>query len=276
MTSTVSLSLRETERVGEYDTLYRRGQLPVMQAIEQRACGCTYGATGWATRTEADRIAAVLRLGPGVRLLEIGAGSGWPSLYLAVKSGCDLTLTDLPVDGLKIAMERASREGIDWRCRAVIASATWLPFLDGSFDVINQTDVLCCLVQKATALSECRRVIRPGGRMACSLIYVPTGLDTEDHARAVQAAPEFVEVDTEYPALFAATGWVIVEQKDLTGAFAASCKDMLAAEEALRADVEAALGVDEAVRQRVRMTQRVTVLERQHLKRELFILEAAT
>ncbi len=191
----MSLSAREKAKLDAFDTIYRQGQLPVMRAIESRTCGCAYGATSWATRDEADLIAAVLGLGPRVGLLEIGAGSGWPALYLALKSGCDVTLTDLPVSGLEIALEQAARDGIGARCRALIADVARLPFPDASFDVINQSDVLCCLVQKGKAMSECRRVIAPGGHMACSLIYVPSGLDPDDHARAVETAPDFVEAE---------------------------------------------------------------------------------
>jgi SAM-dependent methyltransferase len=81
-------------------------------------------------------------------LLEVGAGSGWPALYLAARAGCDVTLTDLPPGALRIAMERAARDGIPGACQAGAADAAHLPFRDAHFDAINHSDVLCCLVQK--------------------------------------------------------------------------------------------------------------------------------
>jgi SAM-dependent methyltransferase len=270
----MSLSAREKTKLDEFDATYRQGQLPVMQSLERRTCGCAYGATGWATRDEAELIAVALGLGPGVGLLEVGAGSGWPALYLAEKSGCDVTLTDLPVSGLKIALVRAARDGIAARCRVALADVVRLPFPDASFDVVNQCDVLCCLVQKRRALGECRRVIRPNGRMACSLIRVPAGLDSDDHAQAVEVAPPFVEAEAAYPALFAATRWVIVERHDVTEAFTQGCRNKLRAEEDLHADLEHVVGAGELESQRARMSRRIAVLERGHLKRELFVLEA--
>lgn len=270
----MSLSAREKARRDDFDAIYRQGQLLVRRAIERRICGCTYGATSWATRDEADFIGAALGLGPEVGLLEVGAGSGWPALYLGMKSGCDVTLTDLPVTGLEIALERAARDGIAARCHAVIADASRLPFPDARFDVINQSDVLCCLVQKDKVLSECRRVIRPGGRMACSLMHVPPGLDSDDHARAVETAPDFVEAEAEYPVLFAATRWATLERHDLTEAFTQSCRKKLRAEEELRADLDRVVGAGELERHHARMNRRIAVLERGHLKRELFVLEA--
>jgi SAM-dependent methyltransferase len=230
----MSLSAREKVKINDFDAIYRQGQLSVMRRIEQRVCGCAYGATSWATRDEADRIVTALGLRPGVRLLEVGAGSGWPALYLGAKSGCHVMLSDLPISALEIAIERAARDGIAARCHAVIADAARLPFPDASFDVINQSDVLCCLAEKGKVLRECRRVVTPTGRMACSLIYVPPGLDAEDHARAVEAAPDFVETEVEYPILFAATCWAISDRYDLTAAFAQSCRERLRAEEDLR------------------------------------------
>ena len=110
--------------------------------------------------------------------------------------------------------------------------------------------------------------------MACSLIHVPPGLDSDDHARAVETAPDFVEAEAEYPVLFAATRWAVLERHDLTEAFTQSCTEKLRAEENLRADLERIVGADELERHRARMSRRIAVLEQGHLKRELFILEA--
>jgi len=271
---TSTLSAREKAKLDDFEVIYRQGQLPVMQAIERSICGCSYGATSWATRDEADLIVAELGLGPGIRLLEIGAGSGWPALYLAEKSGCDVTLTDLPLSGLKIARERAIRDGLGDRCRTVRADAARLPFGDASFEAINQSDVLCCLVEKRAVLLECRRVIQAGSRMACSLIHVPPGLAPEDHARALETAPDFVEAEAAYPLLFAATGWEILERYDLTETFARCCREKLRLEGELRTALEPIVGAVELDRHRARILRRIAVVERGHLKRELFILGA--
>lgn len=271
----MSLTAREKAKLDDFELIYRQAQLPVMQAIERRICGCAYGATSWATRDEAGLIAAALELGPGVALLEIGAGAGWPALYLAATSGCEVTLTDLPESGLEIARERATREGLAGRCHVVRADAARLPFADAGFDAINQSDVLCCLVEKRTVLEECRRVIRAGGRMACSLIHVPPGLAPADRARAVETAPDFVEAEAEYPVLFAGSGWAIRARHDLTAAFAACCREKLRAEAELRPELEPVVGAAELDRHDARMAGRIAVLERGHLKRELFVLEAA-
>src|SRR5215831_19965423 len=92
-------------------------QTPLMREIERHVRGCDYGATSWATREQAQRSADRLALSPGLCLLEIGAGSGWPALFLATLSGCDVVLTDLPLAGLRMARERAGHDGLSSRCR---------------------------------------------------------------------------------------------------------------------------------------------------------------
>ncbi len=270
----MSLTLKELAKRDDFDAQYRQGQLPVVQAVERAVCGCDYGGTSWATRDEADQIAAALELAPGVRLLEIGAGSGWPALYLAGNSGCDVTLTDLPLDGLRIAAGRAARDRLAGTCLAVVADAAHLPFREDGFDVINHSDVLCCLVQKREVLAECLRVVRPGGRMAFSVIYIRSGLSAADHARAVETAPEFAESDADYPTLLSETGWAIRQRHDLTAEFMANCIRKLRAEEELRADLEPLLSADFDERQ-ARMRRRIAVLDQGHLRRELFFVEPA-
>ena len=80
------------EQTQRFDRIYRRNQAPAMQSVERCAFGCDYGATSWANRDEADELVELLELAPGKRLLDVGAGSGWPGLYMAGKSGCDIAL----------------------------------------------------------------------------------------------------------------------------------------------------------------------------------------
>jgi 2-polyprenyl-3-methyl-5-hydroxy-6-metoxy-1,4-benzoquinol methylase len=115
---------------------------PIADVIEERVIGGAWGANGFTTKEQADVLAALLELGEGMRLLDIGSGRGWPGLYLAKKTGCEVVLSDQPTEGLATAMRRAQREDI--KCLGGIsASARDLPFKPESFDTIVHTDVLC-------------------------------------------------------------------------------------------------------------------------------------
>jgi 2-polyprenyl-3-methyl-5-hydroxy-6-metoxy-1,4-benzoquinol methylase len=112
-------------------------------AVERLVIGSDFGANGYTTVSQADVLADRLALRPGDRLLDVGAGRGWPGLYLATKTGCDIVLTDLPVEGLRTARARARDERLSHRAAMVLSSAPGLPFRSGAFDAIVHTDVLC-------------------------------------------------------------------------------------------------------------------------------------
>jgi cyclopropane fatty-acyl-phospholipid synthase-like methyltransferase len=129
------------ERIEEFNRRYQMlGQAPFI-AAERRATGCDYGASSYTTVDEADDLADRLDLGPGMRLLEVGAGAGWPGVYMAASRGCDLIVTDLAVEGLKIARARMSAEGVAGA--AVAAGGERLPFRDRMFDAATSSDVFC-------------------------------------------------------------------------------------------------------------------------------------
>jgi 2-polyprenyl-3-methyl-5-hydroxy-6-metoxy-1,4-benzoquinol methylase len=116
---------------------------PTTCEIERRVIGGDWGANGFTTMAQADTLARQLHLSAGDRLLDLGSGRGWPGLYLAAQTGCRVVLTDLPLEGLLVAADRAASEGLAARTGVVAAAASGLPFRAGSFDVIIHTDVLC-------------------------------------------------------------------------------------------------------------------------------------
>ena len=59
----------------------------------------------------------------GSNLLDLGAGTGWPGLFLAKESGCKVTLVDLPEIGLQIAERRGQEGGLTNRVSIKVADA---------------------------------------------------------------------------------------------------------------------------------------------------------
>ena len=120
----------QTELIGRFSDKYRHGQTDLCQEIERNVFGCVYGATSWTNRAEADAVAKRLGLAPGKRLLDVGAGTGWPSIYWAMETGCDAVCIDLPFEGLQVLRERAGADGVGGLTRpqrelvAVVVSGT--------------------------------------------------------------------------------------------------------------------------------------------------------
>jgi ubiquinone/menaquinone biosynthesis C-methylase UbiE len=247
-----------------------------MRDLERRVLGCDYGGTSWTTRREASRIADLLGLRPGVRLLDVGAGAGWPGLYLAQVSGCDVVLTDVPVVGLQLALERAAADGFEERCRAVVADGATLPFSESSFDALSHSDVLCCMPAKLSMLQACRRVACAGARMVFSVIAPAGSLSASERQIAIESGPEFVDVDGDYALLLEQSGWHVQERIDATPEFAQSIRTSLEAMKLRAGALTKVLGVDEFSERVTRRQVTLAATDRGLLKREIFVATTAT
>jgi protein-L-isoaspartate O-methyltransferase len=115
---------------------------PVTVDLERAALGTDYGANGYTSLAQAEMLVRVLELRAGERLLDVGAGCGWPGLYIAARARCSVVVTDLPLAGMRRARERIRIDG-QASSYAVVSTAKRLPFRTASFDAIVHTDVLC-------------------------------------------------------------------------------------------------------------------------------------
>jgi ubiquinone/menaquinone biosynthesis C-methylase UbiE len=98
------------------------------------------------------------------RVLEIGVGTGlsFPHYPPDVR----VTGVEPSAPMLRRAKQRAEDLGRD--VELVQAPAEQLPFADGSFDTVVSLVVLCSVHDQGAALTEIRRVLRPGGRFLFS------------------------------------------------------------------------------------------------------------
>ncbi len=268
------LSEAEIELRDKFAQSYLRHQLPVMQRIERAVCGCDYGGTSWATRSEIDDIADRLSLGPGHQLMDLGAGAGWPGLYFAATTGCAVTLVDLPTEGLQLAIERAERDDLQSLSRVAVADGRALPFRDADFDAITHSDVLCCLPGKLEVLKECRRCVSDNGQMIFTVIYVAENLATNEHVRAVDVGPPYVEAATGYEEMLRQVGWSLIERTDLTSDFLNSAETFLHVDQANQSDLIELLG-EADYQDRIESDRRhIDIIGKGHLRREIFWLRA--
>lgn len=235
----------EREVRENFENAYRIAQSDAWLEVERRVCGCDYGGTSWTTRLQADHLGQLLNLGPGTHLLEIGAGSGWPALYLAALTGCDATLTDVPLEGLRVAGRRSQADGLSGRISIAQASGVALPFEAGRFDSISHSDVLCCLEAKLSVLKESRRVIRPGGSMVFTVIHTPSGVSADDSKRAAEAGPTFVNATQSYPDMLRRSGWGVTHHADLTADYEETVRKLLSEQQARSDGLSGLLGADE-------------------------------
>jgi len=121
---------------------YGRPRSLAERRVERDVFGTSAGVISYTTVEQADVLAGALRLGRGTRLLDVGAGVGWPGLYLAKKTGCRVMLTDVPVEAVLGARARARKRRMLPACSFAVASGTHLPFRHAMFDAVVHTDVL--------------------------------------------------------------------------------------------------------------------------------------
>lgn len=110
-------------------------------------------------------------VGPGVRVLDVAAGSGNISLPAAA-TGADVVSTDLTPELLLRSRDRAVAQGlrIDYR----EANAHALPFGDGEFDVVMSAIGVQFAPDQRRAAHELVRVCRPGGTIGV-ISWTPEG-----------------------------------------------------------------------------------------------------
>ncbi|BBY36496.1 hypothetical protein MMAN_06300 [Mycobacterium mantenii] len=110
-------------------------------------------------------------IGPGVRVLDVAAGSGNISLPAAA-TGATVVSTDLTPELLQRSRARAEAQGltIDYR----EANAHALPFGDGEFDVVMSAIGVQFAPDQQRAAAELVRVCRPGGTIGV-ISWTPEG-----------------------------------------------------------------------------------------------------
>lgn len=107
----------------------------------------------------------LLRLEPGMRVLECGCGPGWlwRQNVDRIPAGCQITLTDLS-PGM-VAEAEAALAGSGHQFSFQPANIQALDFADGTFDVVVANHMLYHVPDLAQGLAEVQRVLKPNGRL---------------------------------------------------------------------------------------------------------------
>jgi SAM-dependent methyltransferase len=106
-----------------------------------------------------------LEVGHGTRLLDVGCGAGG-ALRIAADRGAVVTGIDAAPAFVEIVQRRIPGANV------VCGELQSLPFADDSFDVVTGFNSFQYAADPPAALSEARRVTRPGGRIL-ALVWSP-------------------------------------------------------------------------------------------------------
>jgi SAM-dependent methyltransferase len=108
----------------------------------------------------------------GMRLLDLGCGSGAAAFYLA--STCNVDIVAVTNSAVQAKICRRTFAKYDGRVRVVLGDFDGLDFADESFDAIYALESIGYTKDLDAWLARCWRMLKPGGRL---LIRSPGSLD---------------------------------------------------------------------------------------------------
>lgn len=179
-------------------------------------------ATGELTRLmiEAGKIEA------GVRVLDVGCGTGAPACRLAQELGAHVTGITTSDEGIRAARARASAAGLEDRTAFDLRDGMANGFDDESFDRVWVLESSHLMRRRDTLIAECARVLRPGGRMVLCDITKRRELDLSEVRRLREPLALLravfgdarMEALAEYDRLASVNGLEVDRAIDLTAA----------------------------------------------------------
>ena len=102
-----------------------------------------------------------------MRLLDVAGGTGDIALRFLDHGGEDVTVCDINAEMVQAGRDRAIDRGVLEGVRWVVGDAESLPVPDNAFDAYTIAFGLRNVTDIDAALSEARRVLKPGGRFLC-------------------------------------------------------------------------------------------------------------
>jgi sarcosine/dimethylglycine N-methyltransferase len=180
---------------------------------------------------------------PRSRVLDVCAGLAGPARFLASRRGCQVVGIELHA-GRAAAAARLTRDvGLTRAVTIVRGDAVTLPFRSGTFDACVSQEGLLHVADKAAVLTECRRVLIPGGRVAFTDWIAHPRLGDAERARLERwmAARTLLSPDG-YRAALGRAGFGAVEAEDVADEWRPVLRARVERYRAERADVVARFG----------------------------------
>jgi ubiquinone/menaquinone biosynthesis C-methylase UbiE len=122
----------------------------------------------YVTRTELEVFVNHLDLAAGETLVDAGCGRGGPGLWVAATSGASLLGVDISPTAVADAAQRAIALGLGDRARFTVGAFDALPIETEAVAGLMSVDALLFAPDKAAAVEEFSRVLRPGARLVAT------------------------------------------------------------------------------------------------------------
>ena len=122
-----------------------------------------------------NRLGRIMGLQPGWRVLDLACGMGTSAMALSRVFRCRVTGLELGADAAATSRQRALEQSVPANVDFIRGDAELPPFRDSAFDAALIECATSLFSDKAAAIGECRRLLKPGGVLGISDVTVAPG-----------------------------------------------------------------------------------------------------
>lgn len=185
--------------------------------------------------TAVDFAFRTLGLGPGDRVLDVGAGIGGPARHLASRVGCHVTAIELQPDLNDTAAALTRRCGLEARIEHRCADFLDTPLPAASFDALMSWLVFLHIPDRPTLYRRCAQVLEPSGSLFVEDYFQrrPFSPKQREDLRVKIQCPSLPSFE-DYASQLGDAGFVDVELTDMTANWTAFVTDRARAYQAGR------------------------------------------
>lgn len=196
----------------------------LFREVDRRSAGSSKSRLKSALKAMTDAVVAPTRVKPGDVIVDAGCGVGGASLDVARKHGAKvigLTISPLQVE---LATRRAANADLSHTVEFACADCSReIPLPDASADAVISIEAACHFADKPRFLRECRRVLRPGGRLAMSDWMTSDGCPPDGQSEFIEPVCDAwrlagLETLVRWNGLLERAGFAIRESEDLSDA----------------------------------------------------------
>lgn len=176
-----------------------------------------------------DTLAHLANVGGSSNVIDVCSGLGGPARYFAHHYGSRVTGIDLNQSRVEGAIRLTKMVGLERKVSLHLANALSTALPSAEFDSLISQEAFCHISNKPELLTECTRILKPGGLIAFTDILEGISMTTPVRERLRQEMT-FMELNTldSYRTLLETSGCEIRLSEDLSEEWAQILIDRLA------------------------------------------------